>query len=463
MRHSKLLHLYQFLSKAELRKFKKWIHSPLHNEHEGVQRLFAFINSQKRWTEENLSKAKAWAYVFPKKTYDDAHWRYIMALGLDVLMAFIGYIQGQQAPFERERDKIAYLLEHNAVELTKKPLEKATKALKNNAQNALFHHQSYQLEELKFELEGTQNRTRSTNIKSILHHATLSFFQTTLRYACIARSHQNLHKTDYKLDLLPMVLETIKKDWELYQQEPVLLLYYHGYCTLLGQEENFLALQAHWKNVDHLLAYQEKREMLLLVINYCIKQLNTGKSDYIRKGFEWYRLGLEKELLLEDGRLSLFAYSNMVALGLNLEEFDWVEQFLEHYTPYLPAVHQANYKHYNRAKLAFSKKDFATTMELLATVEYDDVLLNIGAKVLLLKIYYQEGYWDSLEALLDSFRIFLGRKKMLSYHKENYQNLITLTKRLAYLPTDKKATAQLREKIQQTTPLTERAWLLAQL
>ncbi len=102
-------------------------------------------------------------------------------------------------------------------------------------------------------------------------------------------------------------------------------------------------------------------------------------------------------------------------------------------------------------------------MELLATVEYDDVLLNIGAKVLLLKIYYQEGYWDSLEALLDSFRIFLGRKKMLSYHKENYQNLITLTKRLAYLPTDKKATAQLREKIQQTTPLTERAWLLAQL
>ncbi len=260
-----------------------------------------------------------------------------------------------------------------------------------------------------------------------------------------------------------MVLTTIEENWAHYQEEQVLMLYYHGYYTLLEKEASFLALQAYWQVLDDRLAEQEKRELLLLGINYCIKQLNMGRQDYIRKGFEWYRLGLKRGLLQEEGRLSLFAYSNMVALGLNLKEFDWVEQFLETHSQHLPPTHQANYQQYNRAKLAFAKGDFSTTMQLLATAEYDDVLLNIGAKVLLLKIYYQEGSWEALEALLDSFRVFLSRKKMLSYHKKNYQNLIALTKRLAYLPNNKTAVEQLRQKIEQTEPLTERAWLLEQL
>lgn len=463
MLHSKLLHLYQLLSKAELRKFKKWVHSPMHNDHEGVQQLFAFIKQQKKWTEKTLSKEKAWAFIYPKKAYEDAHFRYLMSSSLEVLLDFISYVQGQKNAFEGEQQKIAYLMDNNAPELTKKSLERAQKSLEKNSRDAQFHYHAYQLEELKFDLEGTQNRARATNIKSILHHATLFFFQTTLRYACIALSQKTIYKTEYDLSLLPMVLEAIEQDWDFYQQEPVLILYYHGYYTLMEREENFLALQQHWKIVEQQLAYKEKRELLLLAINYCIKQLNMGKQDYIRKGFEWYQLGMKSEVLIEDGRLSLFAYSNMVALGLNLKEFDWVEQLIDNYTSYLPTVHQATYQHYSRAKLAFAKEDFSRAMELLATVDYEDVLLNSSAKTLLLKIYYQEGYWDSLDALLDSFRIYLGRKKMLSYHKQNYQNIIALTKKLAYLPADKAAVAQLRQKIQTTEPLTEKAWLLAQL
>lgn len=463
MLHSKLLLLYQLLSKAELRKFKKWIHSPIHNDHEGVQLLFAFLNKQKKWTEKSLSKEKAWSYVYPKKAYEDAHWRYLMSLSLEVLLDFVSYVQSQKNSFEREQHKIAYLLENNAAELTKKSLERAEKALEQTSRTAQFHYQAYQLEELKFDLEGTQNRARATNIKSILHHTSLFYFQTTLRYACIALSQKNIYKIEYDLSLLPMILEAIEQDWEFYQQEPVLILYYHGYYTLMEREESFLALQEHWKNVEQQLAYKEKRELLLLAINYCIKQLNMGKQDYIRKGFEWYQLGMKSEVLIEDGHLSLFAYSNMVALGLHLKEFDWVEQLIEQYTSYLPPAHQANYQHYSSAKLAFAKEEFSRAMELLATVDYEDVLLNSSAKTLLLKIYYQEGYWDSLDALLDSFRIYLGRKKMLSYHKQNYQNLIALTKKLAYLPSDKEAVAQLRQKIQSTEPLTEKAWLLAQL
>jgi hypothetical protein len=463
MRHSKLLSLYQQLTKSERRQFKKWVHSPMHNEHEGVQRLFAFVESRAPWTAHNLAKAEAWQQVFPKRPYDDGHWRYLMSLSLGVLLDFVGYVQQQQTPVEQQRAVLAFLLDRQLLDLTKQPLKKAQRLLAQQPANATYHLQQYQLERLKFDLQGTQDRSRSTNIKHILQHATLFFFQTTLRHACIARSHQNLNKTDYDLTALPLVLQTIENHWERYQDAQVLMLYYHGYYTLLEQEKSFLALQDSWEKLNDRLADREKRELLLLGINYCIKQLNSGRQDYIRKAFEWYRTGLERGLLLEEGQLSLFAYSNMVALGINLKEFDWVEHFLEQYTSYLPSAQQAHYQHYNRAKLAFAKSDFSTAMQLLSTVEYDDVLLNISAKVLLLKIYYQEQTWDALEALLNSFRIFLSRKKLLSYHKKNYQNLIALTKSLVYLSSDKKAVQQLRQRIESTEPLTERAWLLEQL
>ncbi len=132
MYHSKLLLLYQQLTKSERRQFKKWLHSPLHNEHQGVQQLFAFINGCKHWTKASLAKPKAWAVVYPHKPYDDGHWRYIMALGLEVLLEFVGYWQGQQQPVERQRDKAAFLLERQIGELGKETPPKSS----TNAQQA---------------------------------------------------------------------------------------------------------------------------------------------------------------------------------------------------------------------------------------------------------------------------------------------------------------------------------------
>lgn len=48
--------------------------------------------------------------------------------------------------------------------------------------------------------------------------------------------------------------------------------------------------------------------------------------------------------------------------------------------------------HYNRAKLlfVFEKKDYAAAMKLLTHADYDDVLLTLNARLMLIKIFYEK-------------------------------------------------------------------------
>ena len=160
-----------------------------------------------------------------------------------------------------------------------------------------------------------------------------------------------------------------------------------------------------------------------------------------------------------DDQLSVFAYNNIISLGLELGELEWLEYFIATFTQYLPTNTQENLQHFNIARLLFYKGDYKRARELLMQTEYEDILLNIGAKVMLLKIYYHEEELELLDALLDSFRIFLGRKKVLTYHKSHYMNLVKYTKKILQTIDVK----SLKKEIENTSHLAEKKWLLEQL
>ncbi|MBK8041918.1 MAG: hypothetical protein IPK21_04210 [Haliscomenobacter sp.] len=96
--------------------------------------------------------------------------------------------------------------------------------------------------------------------------------------------------------------------------------------------------------------------------------------------------------------------------------------------------------------------------------DYDDILFNLIAKSMLIKIYYEEGEFSALDSLLESLRTYISRKKTIAYQKNIYNNLIRFTKRLVRLnPYDREQKDKLRKEIEAANPLLERKWLLEQL
>ena len=103
-------------------------------------------------------------------------------------------------------------------------------------------------------------------------------------------------------------------------------------------------------------------------------------------------------------------------------------------------------------------------MQYLQTADFKDLVNNLIAKTLLLKIYYQLGEFEILDAHLDSFRQFINRRELSEYHRKNYSNIVAIVKKMLGLqPGDAKGRAALREKIRATEVLTEREWLLGVL
>lgn len=465
MNSSKLLELYRTLHKAEHRAFKQWLHSPLHNEHKEVQALFDFISSRYKLNKTTLAKERVWKHLYPNQLYDDLRLRHLMSISLDVLKEFVRYFSLKKDSFQQEITLAKRYTDKKINKQAHQQLKKAARTLDELPWDEDYYYRKYELERLSFDLEGTENRTRSTNITEITTNTRLFFMLSTLRYAYTALTHQNLLKTNYEIPLLEGILSEISMND--YSKHPILMIYYHAYFTLKTPEDesHFSKLKSYLQ--DKNIRRKDQRSILLITLNYTIKQANTGsemRNSYMRDALELYQIGLENRLLMEDNVLSHFAYKNIVSATLVLEEYDWGEQFIETYTKYLMPTHQTNYAHYNRARILLARGELDAAMSLLIEAEYNDPLLLVGAKVELLKLYYQREYWAILEAFLESFRVFLNRQKALSYHKEHYVNLIVFVKKMVAIQMSLETkTELLKNRIDDCQKLAQRAWLLKQV
>jgi len=157
-------------------------------------------------------------------------------------------------------------------------------------------------------------------------------------------------------------------------------------------------------------------------------------------------------------------YHNIVAIGLRINDLDWTEQFIDQYKNKLEKRYRESSYSFNRARLAYRKKDYDEAMILLQKSNYRNMLLNLAARTLLAKIYFEKKETELLYSHLDAFSNYIRRKHVLGYHKTNYQNIIKYTRRLLNLNFyDKEECAAMRAAIQNEPILTEKEWLLGYL
>ncbi|MBC7777384.1 MAG: hypothetical protein H7246_18265, partial [Phycisphaerae bacterium] len=188
------------------------------------------------------------------------------------------------------------------------------------------------------------------------------------------------------------------------------------------------------------------------------------KEDYFREIHEIYKSGLDNHALLPNGMLSPMTYYNIVISGLKVNAFDWVAWFIPHYKNNLDRPHRDSAYSFNMARLHFAQRNYGEALLLLQKANYRDMLTNLSAKTMALKIYYEQGEHEVLQSHLDAMNNYLRRNRVIGYHRENYLNLIRTTKRMLALPKGKGSAKEiLRSQIKTTDPLTERAWFLEML
>jgi hypothetical protein len=463
---SKLIQLYTCLDSTELEAFHKWLKSPLHNSDTDLSKLFVYIGSRRVLSKTSIDKNRVFKHLFPKESYKDLKLRRLMSKGIKNLENFVHFWMSKKNTIEQQKNIAIFLRTRNRPNLAQQQGIKGKKELALQVDKThSYYYKHYQLEQEQFEQAASQSRMRATNLQAIVDNFSIAFIIENLRYACTAISHKNLYATNYSIPLLDEIL--VLANQTPYLNIPAIQLYYQAYMALTIPKDNsyFELLKRNLLRHESLLPTKERKDLYTLAINYCIRRINSDESQrFIREVFELYQQGLKNKALLDNGVLSRFTYKNIASAGLRLQEYEWIASYISSYAIYVEADYRDSYQHYNTSKLYFAKGDYDQAMQRLIQVEYDDLFLNLDAKTMLMKIYYETQSYDALDAFFHSFTIYLQRKEIMGYHRENYLNIIRLTKKLLELPPrNPRARQQLQNSIDSLQPLTERAWLLEQL
>jgi len=276
-------------------------------------------------------------------------------------------------------------------------------------------------------------------------------------------THEQVYKTKHDLGLLLPVLALVRtKNWLII---PAIGVYYYCYLMLTAPDKiaHFHLFKKELLAKDQFFPTAEIRDLYLLAINYCVKKINEGMINFYREALDIYQQGLEKKWLLENNVLSRFTYHNIVKAGLKTANFDWTAQFISTYKNNLARSYRASSYAYNQALLTYHQGQKREAMQLLQRGNRKDVLLSISAKILLIKIYYEEALWDLLTAHLKAMENYIRRKSMIGYHKLNGLNVIKYTHKLLDLkPLDKSGRIKLSDEIARESNLPEQEWFLGQ-
>ena len=462
---STFLHpIFTQLSKTDWRQLQKFVASPYFNGRLQLIPLVEYFSEIYLKKEEPVIET-AFQKAFPKKGIDDQLWRLTISQLYKLTEEWLAV---QKTKKERPYYQLPLAHAYRSANLEGHYLRTTNafqkKLNKETEKDAEFYEDLYQLEWEKYRFLSTGKRTEALNLQEVSDKMDVAFIARKLRIACFAISHEAVFKTEYEIGLLQSILAHLHRSPQIVAL-PAIGLYYYCYLSLTENDErHFQTFTQSLSQNAATLPKDEQRNLYLLAINFGIRQINASRPEYDRPVLELYQMALQKDLLLENGRLSHFAFNNIVAIAIRKNENEWVEQFMGDYETTLERRYRNVSYSLGMARLEHARKNYGAALLHLQNADYKDFINNIIAKTLQMKIYFETKEYEVLEPHLRNMRTYINRQRAFGYHRDNYLNIIRFMQALMELnPFDKKAKEELKKEIEAVERLTEREWLLKML
>jgi hypothetical protein len=422
-RGKKLAYFLKQLDEAALAGLQEYLRSPLFaNSNQMVEMLSACLQNMDG---NNLDLEQIHTALFPSKKWDSKRSKYLqlrLAQLLNHLLdyhALLRYQEDEQARFLYRLDAA---IEENwdsyipfMYTQTRRQLPEAHGGAKAMVEMRLeTRYNSY--------LTGIAVSGSDTHLEQV--HETLDdyFLLQKLKYAT-ASANLALGTGEYKEDpLLDLILGYVDA---MPDTERGLLLkayanarYMIRYATTQGEaaaDLDFVQLKEFLAE-EYPIAKAELLDLHTYALNFCTIRIHQGEASYIAETKWLYDRILERGLLLEGEKMRAGYYKNIVTIMCRFREFDWAESFVEEYREKITSDPDQLAYLYNKAVLAFHRKDFAATVRMLyhRIHEFSDVLFGIGARNYLCRALWNQSEYRWLGSNLAAFRVYLKRQRDLS-------------------------------------------------
>lgn len=481
MQQTRLIRLLSTLNSSEFRRLEEFVHSPYMNKSETVRSLFEFLKPfHPTFDSQFLTAELALTRVFGKDASTTQQLHDASSALTRVLEEFFAMESLRSNEWEMKHQLSNALLVEGRLWYFEKMWQKSTSdqaQLGNDAEDWLKQFRQWE-QGLRF--AQMDKRRQGENLLDIRLQQTLErldrFYLTQkLQLGCEVLNRQRIVNTAYEPELLDELAGYLQGADTNLAQEPVIKLY-RLVLELLrsASDKAFSALMNALETYQAALSRSTGFAMYSYAQNYCIRQINTGRKEFLDTLFLLYQQMLSNRFLLEeDGSLAHWNYKNITTVALRLEKYEWVNEFLEAFKSKLKEEIRESVYHYNLAAVSYEQAAYKTALRLLQQTDFTDVHYDLSARSMILKIYFEMEDDDALGYAIQAFEVFLRRNKAISKdHFQIHKNLIRLTKKLnrlrnrfPALSDEERArrTQQLALEIQQAEAVANKGWLQAKV
>ena len=468
----KLLSLLLAFDKYALNRFRKYLHSPYFNEQEDIIRLFEACNTVVRRGGDALltfDKLSAWRAVYPESPFDDAQLRRLSSELTHFALRFKALESWANDPL----NELIYMQEIADQYELPKHLNSIERQIDRFFTETTEVSAAHYLRQFKVQWNGFQ-RASKKGASTAAYLDRLSAADQYLEIFYIIQKMKlyagwlilsNIRSTERIIRLMPDFLALV--DASAHMEVPLIKVYRKIiHCLSFPDEETlFESLCIDLEMYARQLTKEDLRECYQIAQNYCAFKVNKGKTHYYPIYFQLIKHTIDLDILLENNQLSEGVFKNIITISLRVGEFVWAEDFIDRYHVFLPSDIRENARTFNLANLYSHQRQFGRVIELLRSVEYNDLSYALSSKLILVRTYYDTQEWMALDSLIDSFRVFLRRNKELSKSfKTEYTNFLLFTKKLSAIhPGNTADLLKTRHQITACNAVVSKKWLLEKL
>jgi len=483
MKDASLIKILSSLSLKEFNKFLLFVQSPYFNKDEYIVRLVKFFKKiHPVYKGEAIERALVFKKIFKNEPFDYLKLRRLFSASLKLLEQFF------LTEFQKENKRtyhIDLMRALNEKDLDKRFLKSELKTKAIVYENTItdkdyyFTKYSYQFT-LDEWLVAHDDFSEPELIQGAIDNLDRFYILEKLNQSIAMLNRSAVLQTrtkdqEFTYPLINEIVAYIEKNEALFKDDPAILIYYKQYISTINEDDEasyFDLCKLAEENID-CFSKHEGRFLYYALLNYAAQKINTGNSSYFKHTFEIQKKMLAQGFLDQNGVLPDLSFRNLVISSLALKEFDWAYDFIENYHSFLPKNIRSNAYNYNLAYYYCEINKYEEAHKLLWNVEYKNLMYNLNAKAMLLRIYYETDEEEALDSHISAFKVYLMRNKMIAKDRyKRYYNLFRFTAALhkiklgaTFIPKQESRLKldKLKNKIQSTGRLPFNRWLNTQI
>ncbi len=477
MRQSRLVQILKVLSTKERTRFKEYTFSPFFNKNKKVQLLCEYVlKHAPKFQHARLQRTLVHQVIFENQVYKDSQINNVISDLLQLLYQFLAYLHFE----EKEAIQKNFLLEKLLEREVHHDFDRVAKSYQGVQEKSAYRNYEFHLDEYHrydkldrfFFTKGKRSFDENLQLKNnSLDHF---YFSNKFRIACDMSSRNIVAKAQYQCHYLEELLQQSNTGDEAISNQPVIRIYKKILQMLKSpkQEKYYFEAKELIQTSHPLFPQEELRILYTFLINYSIKKINSGQTNFTKELLEIYKSMLRDNIIFRNGYLPHWPFKNITSVGIRLKEFEWTENFILNYQKHLHPEGRENAVTYNLTMLFYAKKDYSRALQQLHNVNFTDDNYHLGSKVIQIKSYFELGEMEALLALLEASKKFINRSKQIpDYLKTTTLNFVKMAKKLCQLRVKKEILTQanfkqkqleLLDLLREMDALSQRDWLEAE-